>query len=338
MAGTIVSIASGMVDPVYGNYQVPIKSYIMQQAEAFEQTSALKLLCREEKSDHWAEAYGDEPGLGEFEPTGEGGNYPATSFAAGFMQNLVNETWKSKFVVTQEMVEDTKIGKMKQRAKKLVTSYYRTRELFMRCLYLGGISGNKVAFSGKNFPCSSADGMSLFNTMHPSALEGNKKKQSNKYSDEFSVAILDKMETEMQNRTGDAGELLAVTPDTIWIPNDAALKRKVFEAVGADKDPDTNNNGFNYQFGRWNVVVDPYLTIMLARLGISKTPWFLLDSQFIQENDGAILQNRVPLVVKSTIDENTDDNIWKGRARFTGGFVDWRFCSVGNADGGTSLV
>lgn len=33
-----------------------------------------------------------------------------------------------------------------------------------------------------------------------------------------------------------------------------------------------------------------------------------------------------------------DANVWKGYARFTGGFADWRFAAVGGVSGGTQLV
>ena len=57
------------------------------------------------------------------------------------------------------------------------------------------------------------------------------KKQSNLYKGGFTASLLGKIETEMQNRKGDNGELLAVAPDTIWIPNDAVLKLKSIEAM-----------------------------------------------------------------------------------------------------------
>ena len=143
----------------------------------------------------------------------------------------------------------------------------------------------------------------------------------------------------MQNIKGDNGELLGVAPDTIWIPNDAALKDAVFSAVGADKEPTSGNNAFNHQFGRWNIIVDPYLTAALTDLGkSSEKPFFLLDSKFIELNDGPIFQDRVPLDVKSVIDNNNDNNVWQGRARFGAGFADWRFVAVGNMSTGTDLT
>ena len=163
-------------------------------------------------------------------------------------------------------------------------------------------------------------------------------KQSNLYKGAFSATILSKIETEMQNYTGDNGELLSVAPDTIWIPNDEALKDKVFSAIGADKEPTTANNAFNYQYGRWNIIVDPYLTLALKKLGkSSEKPFFLLDSKFMDVNDCVIFQDRVKLEVRSVLDESNDNNMWKGRARFSAGFVDWRGVAVGNISTGTDL-
>ena len=76
----------------------------------------------------------------------------------------------------------------------------------------------------------------------------------------------------------------------------------------------------------------------LHGLGItSYTPWFLLDSKFMEENEGAIFQDRVKLNIRSVVDDNNDDNKWLGRARFTAGFADWRGVAAGGVTGGTSL-
>ena len=58
----------------------------------------------------------------------------------------------------------------------------------------------------------------------------------------------------MQDFRGDNEEVLDVAPTTILIPNEYTLKRDVFAAIGADKDPNTANNGFNFNFVRRMVV------------------------------------------------------------------------------------
>lgn len=332
-----VSIGSGLNGTIYGDCQVPLKAFLESRGEAFQRESLLPYLYRMEKSRHWAERYSSETAMGDFEPVGEGGDYPKTGFEDGYFRDIVNMTFKQSFSVTQELVEDCLLGTMKQRANKLVTAYGRTREKFGRILYAGGLYGTTVSYKGKTFACGSADGQALFSKTHPNKVNGAK--QTNLYKGTFTNTLLGKIETEMQNIKGDNGELLGVAPDTIWIPNDAALKDAVFSAVGADKEPTSGNNAFNYQFGRWNIIVDPYLTAALIDLGkSSEKPFFLLDSKFIELNDGPIFQDRVPLDVKSVIDNNNDNNVWQGRARFGAGFADWRFVAVGNMSTGTDLT
>lgn len=336
MSGFVtVSIGSGLVDPIFGKCQVPLASYIEKQGEAFERESVMKYLFNFNPSRHWAEQYSSETAMDDFVPVGEGGEYPRTGFEAGYNRIIENMTFKQSFSVTQELVEDANLGAMKQRARKLITAYGRTREKFGRALYAGGIYGTTVNFGGKSFACNGADGLALFHKEHVNKVDG--KKQSNLYKGAFSATLLGKIETEMQQVTGDNGELLAVSPDTIWIPNDAALKDAVFSAVGADKEPATSNNAYNVQYGRWNIIVDPYLTQMLQIMGKADKPFFLLDSKFMQNGDGAIFQERKKLEVKSVIDQNNDNNSWRGRARFGAGFVDWRFVAAGNISTGKDL-
>lgn len=337
MSGFVtVSIGSGLVDPIFGKCQVPLASYIEKLGEAFERESLLKYLFHFENSRHWAEQHSSETAMDDFVPVGEGGEYPRTGFESGYDRIIENMTFKQSFSVTQELVEDAQLGEMKRRARKLITAYGRTREKFGRALYAGGIYGTTVSFGGRSFACNSADGLALFHKEHVNKVNG--KKQCNLYKGNFTATLLGKIETEMQQITGDNGELLAVSPDTILIPNDAALKDAVFSAIGADKEPTTSNNAYNHQFGRWNVIIDPYLTQALAAMGKTDKPFILLDSKFLETGDGAIFQERKKLDVKSVIDQNNDNNSWRGRARFGAGFVDWRFAAAGNISTGKDLT
>ncbi len=337
MSGFVtVSIGSGLVDPIFGKCQVPLASYIEQLGEAFERESLLKYLFHFENSRHWAEQHSSETAMDDFVPVGEGGEYPRTGFESGYDRIIENMTFKQSFSVTQELVEDAQLGEMKRRARKLITAYGRTREKFGRALYAGGLYGTTVSFGGKSFACNSADGLALFHKEHVNKVNG--KKQCNLYKGSFTASLLGKIETEMQQLTGDNGELLAVAPDTILIPNDAALKDAVFSAIGADKEPTTSNNAYNHQFGRWNVIIDPYLTQALAAMGKTDKPFILLDSKFLETGDGAIFQERKKLEVKSVVDQNNDNNSWRGRARFGAGFVDWRFAAAGNISTGKDLT
>ena len=195
----------------------------------------------------------------------------------------------------------------------------------------GALAGStSIAFRGKNFKTTANDGLTLFNTGHTS-ITGGCENQSNKFTNAFTNDVLGKIESQMQNLKDDNGNILAVTPDTIIIPNDAGLKKDVFEAIGADKDPNTSNNGFNYTFGRWTVIVWAYLNQFI---GTTAKPFILMSSQYNEDYGGALWYDRKDLTMKSYIDENTDDNVWKGNARWSAGFNDWRAFAVGGAADG----
>lgn len=330
----IFSEGSGLNDSIYGKCQAPIRMFLEQRGEQFEQQSVLKDLFLMGKSENYGDLMTSMTAMSGFEPVGENGAYPLDGMQEGHQKLLVYETWKDSFAISAEMMEDSKVMDMKKQPAAFITSYNRTREMFGAALYGGAISGKATAtFKGRNFDINSADGVTLFNTKHPGKV--SKKEQSNKFSDAFSVDALNKMEAAMHLFRGDNDEILDVAPDTILIPESATLKKEVFAAIGADKEPTTSNNAFNYQYGRWNVIVWSYLNQFVTTSGT--VPWVLMDSKYNQAYGGAVWNDRVKLAVRSTVDENTDANVWRGRSRFNATFNDWRFAAVGGISGGTTL-
>ena len=232
------------------------------------------------------------------------------------------------------MIEDSKILDLNRTgARGFIDAYALTREKYGAQFLVGAIQGTTTTFRGKKMDTTSADGVALFSTAHPSKT-GNTGTQSNKFAGAFDVDNLGKLETKMQNFTDDNGEILNITPNTIIIPNDASLKKDVFAAIGADKDPATANNGFNYQFGRWTVIISPYLNALISG---SDKPYILLDKNYNDNYDGLLFLDRIPLTIKSYIDEDTDNNVWSGRSRFVCGANDWREIAIGGITGGTAL-
>lgn len=330
----IFSEGSGLNDSIYGKCQAPIRMFLEQRGEQFEKQSVLKDLFLMGKSENYGDLMTSMTAMSGFEPVGENGAYPVDGMQEGYQKMLVYDTWKDSFAISAEMIEDSKVLDMKKQPAAFITSYNRTREMFGAALYGGAISGKAAAtYKGKAFDISTADGVTLFNTKHPGKV--SKKEQSNKFSDAFSVDALSKMETAMHLFRGDNDEILDVAPDTILIPESATLKKEVFAAIGADKEPTSSNNAFNYQYGRWTVIVWSYLNQFVTTTGT--VPWVLLDSKYNQTYGGAVWNDRVKLAVRSTVDENTDANVWRGRSRFNAAFNDWRFAAVGGVSGGTTL-
>ncbi len=334
MSNITFTEGSGLQDSIFGKSQAPIRMFIEKKGEAWEQQSMIKELFCVSSSKHWGEKFTTMTAMDGFKPVGENGSYPMDGMQEGYSKFLEHMTWKNSFSLSKEIVDDAKVMDLKKQPAGFIAAYHRTREQFAASLLGGAIGGaSSIAFGGKTFDATAADGKALFAKDHPSKLK--KGAQSNLFSDAFSNDALAAMESKMQDFRGDNGEVLDVSPTTILIPNDYALKKAVFAAIGADKDPETANNGFNFTFGRWNVIVWTYLNQFI---GANTKPWILLDQKYNEDNGGAIWLDRENLSVKSRIDESNDANVWSGRARFTAGFNDWRAFAVGGIGGGTALI
>lgn len=334
MANITFSEGSGLQDSIFGKSQAPIRMFLEKRGEAYEQQSMIKELFNVGTSQHFGEKFTTMTAMDGFQPVGENGAYPVDGMQEGYSKFLEHMTWKNSFSLSREIVEDSKLMDLKKQPAGFIAAYHRTRERFAAALFGGAITEKTaVNFAGKTFDTTAADGLCMFSTAHTSKL--GKATQGNKFADAFSDDALAAMEAAMQDFRGDNGEILDVAPDTILIPNNYALKKAVFAAIGADKDPETANNGFNFLFGRWNVIIWPYLNEFITA---GTAPWVLLDSRYNNEYGGAVWLDRTNLEVRSTIDENTDANVWRGYSRFTGGFNDWRFAAVGGISGATTLV
>lgn len=333
MANLTFSENSNLNNSIYGKSQAPIRMMIEDRAESYEEKSIISKVFMQDTSKHWAEKYTSMTSMDGFDPVGENGSHPVDGMQEGFSKTLEHITWKNSFSISREIMEDGKIIDLKKKPVGFVKSYYRTRENLGASLFAGAVKGaNFVQFRGRRFDTTCADGLCVFHTAHKAKVKGAT--QSNLFSNEFSVDALSYMEVAMQSFKGDNQELLDVIPNTIIIPNDGKLKKDVFAAIGADRDPETANNGFNFQFGRWNVIVWPYLNQFIEA---DTAPWILADLDYNEEYGGAIFTDRTPLDIRSSLDENTDANVWRGYARFTAGFNDWRAFACGGVSTGTDL-
>lgn len=332
----IFSKASGVNDSIFGKSQEPIKMMLEQQEEAFQKMSIIDKVFFMDETKDFANKYTIETSLGNFSPVGENGKYPESTFQEGFSKVIEPDTWKNQFSVTQEMVEDAKFGKVKSRATAFMLSYNRTRELFAAGIINNG-NATTMTFGGKNFDISAADGKAMFAVDHPSKTGGTGA-QSNLYGGAFSYDNLSYAEEKMHYFKDDDGNILTVSPDTIVIPDKASIKKLVFEAIGAEGIPGTANNSYSYQFGRWNVIVSPYLTDYTGTTAGSNT-WYLLDSAFNDAYQALIWLDRIPLTTKSYVDETSDANVFSGRSRYGAGINNFRtiLCSAPGLAGATSF-
>ncbi|MBQ7646971.1 MAG: hypothetical protein IJS94_06860, partial [Clostridia bacterium] len=304
MAGIVFSKASNLNDSIFGKSQEPILMTIETKAEAWEEKSQLKNIFMTEKSENFAEKITSLTSMDEFLPVGEGGAYPHADMQEGYSKVIEPETWKSEFVITREMIDDSKLIDLKQKPKAFTDSYYRTRERFGAKILSGAISGSDVTVNGKSFSVTGADGLSYFHTAHTSKTGGAT--QCNKFSNLFTKSNFSKIVEKMSLFKDDNGNILNIAPDTIIIPYNAALIDSVIEVVGSEKDPSSSNNAFNRHYGMWNIIIWPYLNQFIT-FGASNMPFIIMDSSYNQQNGGGVWIDRVPLEVRSTYDETNDN-------------------------------
>lgn len=329
MAGIIISKGSGLNDTIFGKYQGPVAKMVADEVEAFEKDeSMIGKIFNMENTSQYAETLTSETSLGNMLPVGEAGAYPTLSFQEGYSITHEPDTWKGEFEITAEMVEDARMGKIKQRSKAFTLSRNRTRESFgAQILFGGALAAGAININGRTFNTKSADGVPFFYHQHTSKT-GGYGTQTNLYANAFSYDALSYLQEKMQNLRDDDGNILGINPDTIIIPNDAMLYKAVCQAIGSELEPDTANNAINHQQGGWNVVkwryLNPFISSLPGYASYSATkPWILMDSKWNEAFYGAVWYDRVPLTVRSDIASN-DNNIWKGRERYTAGFNNWR--------------
>lgn len=336
MANIVFSEAPGLNDSIFGKSQAPIRAFLESRVEAFEQKSIAQKIFKHSKSSNWAEKIGSMTSMRGPLPVGENGPYPTDGYQEGYSKTIEHMVWKDRFDISREMVDDAKGGivNFKSRPQAFVKGYNRTMEMFAASLVGHAMNGaSSFTMNGKTFDTTSADGACMFSTVHSSIVDSTYL-QSNLFTNPLDATNINLVETAMQNFCDDNGNLVDVAPDTILIPNDAAIKAAVLVACGSDQVPGSGNNDWNFQVGRWNILVWPYLNRFVTG---SNTPWIMFDSSYNEDNECAVWLDRVSLEVTSGIDRDTDANYWSLYARFGAGFADWRGFSVGGMTGGTTL-
>ncbi|NCB75117.1 MAG: hypothetical protein EOM51_10300 [Clostridia bacterium] len=328
--GAIITYASGLNDTVYGQSLFPIKTALQSQIEAFEKESIVDFLYVKETSKHFGEKKTSMGGMDEPKPVARGGDFPENDMAEGYSNQVEHQTWKDSFRIIREDWDDKQILAAKQPMMRFTQAWGRGRERF-GIYTLCGATATSVNVGGVAFNTKGHDGVALFSTAHPPKVSGNN--QSNLYDNAFSVTNLGLVETAMQNFKGERNEELAIAPDTIMIPNQAALKKAVFEAIGSNYDPSsvTNNSVWNYQVGRWTVIVNPYW------VPATGSPWMLLSNEYNKAYECLNWYDRMPLTIKGEEAPNWD-LLHKGMARRSIMFTDFRCVAMAGVSGGTTLA
>lgn len=334
MAGIIFSEASGVAKSIYGECQAPIQMFVENYDSDLQSKSMLPKLFKMYDSENFGDFLAEMTSMSGPKPVGENGAYPKDNMEEGYGKMLRYVTWKDSFAISEEMMEDNKLLDLTSAPRDFLDAWHRARETFGAAIFGAALQGKRVLrFRGVDFDITSADGAPMFHTAHAPKTKGIK--QSNCFSNEFSVDALDMAETAMQQFKGEGDQQMTLAPDTIVIANKPSLKRKVFAAIGSDIDPVESTHAFNYQYGRWNVIIWPFLNQFIGK---GNEPWMLMDSQFNEKYGSAVWGDRTKMSLKSTIVDDPGANVWYGRQRFNATFRNWRGFLAGGMKDGTDLA
>ena len=127
----------------------------------------------------------------------------------------------------------------------------------------------------------------------------------------------------MSTYKGDKGEIIPTDIDTIIIAEDFRLKDTLQRALKSRYNERMGGNGENLFYGKYELVVCPYLN-QLDAFSETKKGILLVSRSKNRECLGAVWKDRTPLEIRSYIDNGTQANIWAGRSRFGVTFGDFR--------------
>ena len=352
MGAIIFNISEAAKLSAFNIYQEPIKMLLENEKEAFEKQSFLSKIYVMRTLDKFQEEYRSSTNMGGFKPTEDLEPAGLSDFEEGYGKVFRSQIWTNSFVISKQTIEDNQDMTINQKAMGFIKGYNRTRELYGHAMLAGALKG-VCEFEGKKFDCTGLDSVDgtvdgakqvYFHNKHKSVVAGVAD-QSNKFmasidlnaagAHEKLLKVIGTVETAMMNYTNYNGEPVAVAPTTILLPNHYALKDTLMTALKTQYSSAMGNNGLNLQYGKWTILVDPYLN-RYEGFKEEDQAFVMIDPTTNRENLGAVWFDRKPLEIKSYIDDGNEANIWKGRARYQAAFCDFRamaYVSVKNLGG-----
>ena len=331
MSNFIYSKMEGKNDAMFGKFEHPIKMLIENESNACEKAEkVLKALFNVEKSNRYAETIIGESDFDTFQSVKEGQGAENDSVETTFKKTIEHITFMKEFTITKEMADDSKIGisaNIKSKPRKFVRAYYKTRSKLAAWALINGTERSGV-FNKATVDLTTADGLSLFNNAHEYANSDMEGTQSNYFYGDISSepakleAALGELANKLRNFKDENGEVMEYIADIVIVPcNRPKLEAMVKKVVGSERTVGSNNNDINTQYGNWTIIVLPGWETADDRL-------MVMSSEANENLYGNMFYNRIPLDIRSNIDDHTRNYFWNGYCRFGVGFNTWKHIAL----------
>lgn len=348
----------------YNVLKEPLNKMLSDMQEAWERQNPIDLLFKRGTLSGFQETYTSSIGFDRaFKETSDYAVAPIFNTAEGFAATYRSRTFQGSFIITQQVLEDGKVGQVKDDASAFMRRWHGDIvEYCMTAIDAGfGVEKN---FEGSRLKLTSADTVDgditnanknpLFFKEHTTVKRdaaATVKKQSNMFAAMDSngnklidvvgedAAKVSKMAdfinyviTAMENYYDDNGKRAGVVgAKTIVAPNDPRLKAVLNAAISMEmfgQEP-------NMAYKRATLETTPYLNdIDACKGGIG---FFIVDKSYNAENHGLELTERIPLTLDVIPEKRPKGIVYDGRQRFDVNVATWRgiaYCYVGDASVG----
>lgn len=347
----IYNIEESIKNSAFNVLQEPIKMILDNQTEAYEKNSIISKFFVMKTSDRYMEEYRSQTSMDGFKPTEDMEVAPLSDFEESYFQQFTFQIWTNSFVISKQTMEDGKLMDVDMKANAFIKGYNRTREQYAVSM-IGAALGNTypelkiTAKSGKGMDTVTGDiegvRQQYFHGEHKTVkLRDGRDQitQPNKFTatlnftdgvtpdlEEKVLDVLGQVESIMATYKDDKGNITPVDVDTIFVGQNYRLIDILTRGLKSRYGAAMDGNGINTQYGKYKIVVSPYLSgidgFKDADNGI-----ILASSSRNREGLGAVWFDRKPLEVRSYKDDKTEANVWAGRARWGAGFGDFRAMS-----------
>lgn len=258
----------------------------------------IPMIFQVEGSDQWGEQDSLMAGIKAAPEKVEGDDYFFDDPIQGFDKTYQHITYAIAVQFSKELVEDNRMGMVKQTYQSLGLSMYQTKQI--------------VSFNVLNdgFSDTGPDGGNLFSASH-SLIGGGTYGNRPSTDIALSVAGLREMEVDMYGQVNHRNINVVAHPQYIIV--EQTNKHTATELLKSQDRPDTANRSMNTFYPEnYGLIVSPYLT--------STTAWFAMADKATHKFK---YYNRVSPNVRSWEDPDTEDPKTRVRTRFSVGYSDW---------------
>ncbi len=225
----------------------------------------------------------------------------------GFDVTLIHKEWVKGFSIQRKLLDDAKHGVFTGRPESMGDAFFRTREKHGARIFQNANTIDSLFYNH-------SEGVSLVNNSHTTTSGASTSTGfDNLVTDALSATAVASARIQMRKFRGDQAEIINVMPNELWIPID--LEEKAFEITKSSQKVDTDLNNANFNQGSYTVYPWEYMTDV--------NNWFMCDQTIRKRNVFWI--DRVGVEFKMVEEFETFIHKWRGYARYSNGYNDWRW-------------